>query len=218
MDWRQQVDGYCERLDSGIWAEPINLVTNLAFCLAALWIWPQVRGMIWGQVLAVILFLIGVGSGLFHSFAEAWAGAADVVPIIAYVLVYIALSHRIYWGHSWPRTMIWVLLFFPYAAALIPVFQLVPGLGGSAAYAPVPLLIAIHAYLLRHRLPQVARGLAIGVLILCLSILFRSLDEPICGIWPMGTHFLWHILNAVMLMHMIAVYRAHMLAAGGAGR
>ncbi|MCG7573644.1 ceramidase domain-containing protein [Phaeobacter sp. CNT1-3] len=214
----EHIDSYCERLDASFWAEPVNFVTNAAFMLAALYVWPQVRGMIWGQVLAVILFVIGVGSALFHSFAQTWAAIADVVPILIYVLVYIALSHRVYWQHSRPKTALFLVLFVPYVALTLPLFQMVPGLGSSAAYAPIPLLIFIHAALLRRRLPQVARGLAIGASILCASILARVLDEPMCGIWPMGTHFMWHILNAAMLMHMILVYRAHMLAAGQAGR
>lgn len=214
----EHIDSYCERLDASFWAEPVNFVTNAAFILAALYVWPQVRGMIWGQVLAVILFVIGVGSALFHSFAQIWAAIADVVPILIYVLVYIALSHRVYWQHSWPKTALFLVLFVPYVALTLPLFQMVPGLGSSAAYAPIPLLIFIHAFLLHRRLPQVARGLAIGAAILCASILARVLDEPMCGIWPMGTHFMWHILNAAMLMHMILVYRAHMLAAGQAGR
>ena len=214
----EPIDGYCERLDPGLWAEPVNFLTNVAFMFAAIWIWPGLRGMIWGQVLTVNLFVIGLGSALFHSVAQGWAAIADVVPILTYVLIYIALSHRVYWGHSWRRTAVYLVLFVPFVAATLPLFQLVPGLGSSATYAPVPLLILLHAILLRRQLPQVARGLAIGAGILCLSILMRAIDEPLCPVWPLGTHFMWHILNAVMLMHMIAVYRAHMLAATRAER
>ena len=98
-------------------------------------------------------------------------------------------------------------LFFPYAAATVPLFAMVPGLGGSAGYAPVPLLIFAYAVALRHRLPEVAKGLAIGAGILVLSILFRALDMGVCTGWPLGTHFMWHILNAVMLGWMIEVLR-----------
>jgi hypothetical protein len=40
----------------------------------------------------------------------------------------------------------------------------------------------------------------------------RTLDEPFCATFPIGTHFLWHLLNALMLGWMIEVYRRHMLA------
>jgi len=72
MDWTQAVDQYCERMGPEFWAEPVNAVTNLAFVLAALVVWPRAVGL--GRVLAVILVAIGIGSFLFHTFAQPWAG------------------------------------------------------------------------------------------------------------------------------------------------
>ena len=218
MDWMQEINAYCERTDAGYWAEPVNALTNLAFVIAAAVMWPRVRGLPLGQALCCVLAVIGVGSWLFHTHAQVWSALADVIPILIYVLLYIYTANRAYWRmRPWPALGV-TALFFPYAAALVPLFQMVPGLGSSAAYAPVPLLIAIYAVLLRRRLPEVARGLAIGVVILVLSLVARTLDQPLCYIIPGGTHFLWHILNAVMLGWMIEVYRRHMLAGAGARR
>ena len=91
-------------------------------------------------------------------------------------------------------------------------------LGSTRGYVPVPILILIYAYLLQRKLPDVARGLTIGVGILLASMGARWADEPLCHMHPMGTHFLWHILNAVMLAWMIEVYRRHMLAGRRAKR
>lgn len=211
MDWLQEIDGYCERLGPEYWAEPINAVTNAAFILAALILWPRTRGIVIARVLVVILASIGVGSYLFHTHAQVWAALADVAPIVGYILIYIFAVNRHVWGLSLVPALALTVLFFPYAAATVPLFQMVPGLGGSAAYAPVPLLICIYAVLLRHRAPDTARGLAIGATILAVSIAFRALDEPVCGAVPMGTHFMWHILNAIMLGWMIEVLRRHIL-------
>ena len=41
MDLTRQMDLYCERLDPGFWAEPLNAVTNLSFILAALFCWAM---------------------------------------------------------------------------------------------------------------------------------------------------------------------------------
>ncbi|WP_137701452.1 ceramidase domain-containing protein [Marimonas lutisalis] len=220
MDWTASVDGYCERLDATFWAEPLNASTNLAFVLAAAVMAWRLRGarlpLAWALV--AVLAAIGVGSFLFHTVAQRWAGLADVLPILLYILVYIYATHRDFWGMGrWPALGM-AALFVPYAAALAPVFGLIPGLGSSAGYAPVPLLIFIHAGLLRHRAPATAHGLAIGAGILVVSILFRSLDQPLCAVWPLGTHPVWHLLNAVMLGWMIEVYRRHCLEAAGRGR
>ncbi|MBT52927.1 MAG: hypothetical protein CMF72_05940 [Mameliella sp.] len=216
MDWTRAVDGYCERMGPEFWSEPMNAVTNAAFVLAAVILWRRTFGL--GRVMCVILGVIGVGSFLFHTFAQPWAGVADVVPILVFVLLYIFAANRDFWGMSvWPALGA-AALFVPFAAVTAPLFGLIPGLGGTASYAPVPLLIAIYAVLLRHRARDTARGLAIGVAILLLSMTARILDDPLCGVLPIGTHFVWHLLNATMLGWMIAVWTRHVLAARQAGR
>ena len=214
----RQIDGYCERLDASFWAEPVNAVTNAAFLVAAWVMWRRVRGQGEGlaTALVAILALIGIGSFLFHTFAQIWAALADTLPILAFILVYIFAINRDVWQMRPWLALGLTLLFLPYAAATAPLFGLVPGLGGSSAYAPVPLLILIYAFLLRRRAPATARGLVAGAMVLCLSILFRALDEPLCGVLPGGTHFLWHILNALMLAWMIEVYHRHLAAARSA--
>lgn len=216
MDWTAAVDAYCERLGPAFWAEPVNAMTNAAFLVAAVMVWPGARGV--ERVLAVILFAIGVGSFLFHTVAQAWAGMADVAPILLFILVYVYAANRHFWG--WPAwaSALGAAAFVPYAAALARVFGHVPWLGSSAGYAPVPVLIYAYVFALRRRAPGTARGLAIGATILVVSLAARTLDEPLCGAIPVGTHFLWHVLNAVMLGWMIVVLRRHRLAGGAAGR
>jgi hypothetical protein len=211
MDWNAQVDGYCERLDPGFWAEPVNALTNAAFLIAALIMAARLRGarLPLANALVAILAVIGIGSFLFHTFATRWAGVADVLPILVYILVYIYTANHAYWGLRALPALGLTALFFPYAAVMVPVFTWAGVGGGSAGYAPVPLLILIYAALLRQRLPQVARGLAIGAGILILSLTFRTIDMPVCSGFPLGTHFLWHVLNGLMLGWMIEVYRRH---------
>jgi hypothetical protein len=104
-------------------------------------------------------------------------------------------------------------LVIPWLGLLTPVFAQLAPFRDSAMYWPIPLLIGLYAIALRRRLPRVAAGLAIGVAILCLSLTARSLDEPLCDVLPLGTHWAWHLLNATMLAWMIEVLRRHRLEA-----
>jgi hypothetical protein len=70
----------------------------------------------------------------------------------------------------------------------------------------VPILILAYAGLIARRKPAVARGLAAGAGMLALSLLFRTVDAAVCTTFPLGTHFLWHLVNALMLWWMIAVF------------
>ncbi|MGH1447668.1 MAG: ceramidase domain-containing protein [Cognatishimia sp.] len=212
MDWTRQVDGYCERLDPSFWAEPINAVTNGAFLVVAVIMWRRSQGLPLARRLCAVLFAIGVGSFLFHTYAQTWAGLADTLPILIFVLLYIFTATKAYWQQSTWRSLGITALFFPYAAALVPLFQMIPDIGGSAAYGPVPLLIALYAYGLRNRFPATAKRLAIGTALVTTSLLIRTVDAPLCTAIPMGTHFMWHLLNAVALGWMIETYRRHMLA------
>lgn len=220
MDWTRAIDAYCERTDASYWSEPLNAVSNAAFLIAAFVMWRRCRGagLPLANLLITFLALIGVGSYLFHTFATAWASTADVVPIGLFILTYLFAVNLHFWRLGVWQALGLTALFVPYAAATVPPFALIPGLGSSAGYAPVPLLIGIYAVLLRRRAPRTARGLAIGAGILIVSLIFRTLDAPLCMALPAGTHFLWHILNAAMLGWMIETHRAHMLAERRAGR
>ncbi|WOI56875.1 ceramidase domain-containing protein [Palleronia sp. LCG004] len=205
MDWTAPIDIYCERLSASYWAEPVNAFTNLAFIVVALWLWPKSRGI--EAVLCAILFAIGIGSWLFHTHATAWAALADTVPIGIFILTYVFAANRRYFGWSVAISMLGVVVFALWLAVGGAIFARLPGFDISASYWPVPAGILLYAALLRRRLPQVARGLAIGAAILTLSLVFRSLDHPLCSALPTGTHFAWHLFNAVMLGWMITVLR-----------
>ncbi|MEL6566394.1 MAG: ceramidase domain-containing protein [Pseudomonadota bacterium] len=218
MEMLREIDGYCERLGPGYWAEPVNALTNAAFVLAALWMWRRSVGVPMARALAVVLFAIGVGSYLFHTHAQVWAAIADVVPIAVFILLYLFAVNRDVWGMPLWAALLGTVLFLPYAAVTIPLWQTVPVFGVSAGYMPVPTLILIYAALLWSRWPQVARGFVIGAGILLLSLTARSVDETLCAQLPLGTHFAWHILNGIMLGWMIEVYRRHALEGGRVAR
>lgn len=209
MAWLDAVDGYCERLTPGYWAEPVNAVTNLAFVVAAAVMWRRTAGLPLARAMVLVLAAIGVGSYLFHTHANRVTGVMDVIPIVAFILLYVFAASRDFLRLTPWRTGLATVAFLPYAAATVPLWSMVPGLGSSAGYAPVPVLILFYAWLLRRRAPATAQGLAAGAGLLVLSLVFRTVDEPLCGVWPMGTHFLWHLLNAVMLGWMINVYVRH---------
>ncbi|MEJ8561148.1 ceramidase domain-containing protein [Yoonia sp. GPGPB17] len=217
MDWFEQVDGYCERTDFTYWSEPLNAVTNIAFIIAAVILWRRSAGVPLARVLTAVLFMIGVGSYLFHTHATIWALLLDVAPIGAFILIYLfAVNRDIVRMRGWVAFLA-TLGFFPYAAAVIWMTEQVLFLAISNFYWTVPLLLIIYAVPLRRR-PGIASGFMIGAAILTTSITLRSVDEMLCETITFGTHFLWHVLNGIMLGWMIHVYTRHMLATDRAGR
>ncbi len=205
----EQVIAYCERGDFGFWAEPVNALSNAAFLIAAVLVWRQTAGLPLARALAVVLVAIGLGSFLWHTFATRWAGLADVLPILVFILLYLYTATRDFL--RLPALVAWgaVALFLPYAAAFgWALGQVVPGLGANAVYFSVAVLIAAYGLWLKGS--PTGRGLLIGAGLLCASLGFRMADAAVCDVFPLGTHFLWHILNGVMLGWMIRVYCRHM--------
>lgn len=212
MDWFRTMDGYCERTGAAFWAEPVNALSNAAFLLAALGAWrlATVRRDRAGQALALILAAIGIGSFLFHTVAQFWAMLADVVPIQIFILAYLGVATVRFFRTPWWAGVLAISAFIPLSSTGTRLIEAAVGsLNGSAGYAPVPILIAAYALALGRRAPEVARGLAIGAGLLALSLTFRTVDDAICAAWPLGTHFLWHMLNATMLWWMIRVLVMH---------
>ena len=218
MNLSKPIDIYCERLDIGIWAEPINAVTNVAFILASIFMWLRCKNLVEGRILSFLLFSIGCGSFLFHTFAQTWAAILDVAAILIFILTYIFIANRRFLAWSKMVSLIGVILFFPYQLLLANILSNIQFFGSSVQYIPVAILIFIYSGLLRKTEPNLSRGLLIGATILCLSIVFRIIDEPLCSILSVGTHFVWHILNAIMLSWMIEILRRHMLAGYSVGR
>jgi len=214
VDWTRPINAYCERLDAAYWAEPVNAVTNAAFIVAAFVMWRRLGDapLPLARLLVIVLGLIGVGSFLFHTHAQAWAALADVVPILCFVLIYIYAANRGFWRTGRLAALFGTGVAVALSVALVPLLALIPVAGGSAGYLPLPLLIAGYGLALRVRAPRTARNLLLGAGLLVASLTMRSIDGLSCALFPIGTHFGWHLLNALMLGWMIELYRRHMLA------
>jgi hypothetical protein len=208
MDWFRAVNSYCERTDAGYWSEPLNALSNAAFLVAAALAWRMARraGDRPAQVLAAILAAIGLGSYLFHTHARVWALLADVIPIQVFILAYLGIATVRFFAVPWWAGVLAAAAFVPASAGAAALIRdLVGPLNGSVGYVPVPLLILAYAGLLARLAPATARGLALGAALLAVSLFFRTIDAAVCRVWPAGTHFLWHLLNGLMLGWMIAV-------------
>lgn len=197
---------YCERLDMGFWAEPVNALTNLFFLIAATLAYRMIRQMPCrlktpALLLAAILFIIGIGSFLWHTLATPWSGAADVLPILMFNLLYVFFFFRDVLGFGAKAGGLAVA---GYLGGSVLLYQFLDPRWwhGSVGYLSTVLMLIVMGALLRH---PVARLYWMTVAIFTLSLTFRSLDAAACDLIPFGTHFLWHTLNAVTLFLLIRV-------------
>jgi ceramidase len=198
-----RIDLYCERTDPGFWAEPANALTNAAFLIAAAIVWRHAAGAPPAQardarLLAALIGLIGLGSFLFHTLATVWAAWLDQGAIALYIYVFLWLFLARVAGLSWWAALGGLGVFAVASRALTAPFP--PGsLNGSYAYLPALLALGVLAADARRRRRPGAARLAAAAGVFAVSIVLRSVDHTLCESWPLGTHFGWHCLNAVVL-------------------
>ncbi len=202
--WFDPIDLYCERLDAGFWAEPINAVSNLAFVFAGLWGLSVIRragGDRFERALAWWVVAIGIGSFLFHTFANRITIWADIIPIATFVLAYTLYALNRFARFGWLVSVLGVIAF--YAAGLFLVSRLPEGTGeatnGTIGYLPALLAFPVMGAIFLRRGSAAGWYILVAGVIFLASATFRMIDPPVCGSFPLGTHFLWHTLNGAML-------------------
>lgn len=194
------VDYYCERTAPGLWNEPLNAFTNLAFIVSAYFLWRRARAT--GAVKAgpcttvpiALLFLTGLGSLALHVTATRLGALFDTIALSACLLATV-LAGAIRWL-SWRW---WAALAWPAGMALLAVaagrWIDLPGasyLGALATGAALAVLLVLRGH-------HAWQWLAGALLIFLPSYALRTVDLPLCETLPHGTHFAWHVLNAVVL-------------------
>jgi len=212
MDWFATVDIYCERTTPLFWAEPVNALSNAAFPLAAAWAAVTAKSratppIIW--LLIAMAALIGPGSFLFHTFANGWSELADTLPIWSFVALFVFVAIHRFSGVK-PGRLVAIALGI---AALLTLVFLAMGegaatdgaapapsvLNGSEQYAPALIALIVFSVVTWRRNHPMRPWIFAALLTFAVSLFMRTIDLRVCSALPVGTHFLWHLLNGLMI-------------------
>ncbi len=195
-------DIYCERTGPEYWSEPANAITNFAFIISAIMIAFLVRQQIrqgnrdiasW--VFCALIFAIGVGSWLFHTHATRWALLSDIIPIAIFILLYTWYALRRFAEAPVVVCGIGVLIVLGISRA-VPELT---GFQGGSYVAALLALVVIGGYLRFMKSHIAGTALLAAAAVFFVSLSLRTIDLPLCSRFPLGTHFAWHLLNAVVL-------------------
>jgi hypothetical protein len=190
---------YCERTGDGLFDEPVNAVTNAVFFVAAWGAWSLAKNR---KVLSAELWVmiglsvaVGVGSTLWHTFPKDWVWPLDVVPILLFQLCFIWVYGRRQVGLG-PAVVALVLLMYVGVALLGRQYTV---WNSVLIYAPA-LLLSLAVGLYHWRVgKQEPFVLLAGAGFFGFALFFRTIDNWVCPSWPLGTHFLWHLFNGLVV-------------------
>jgi Ceramidase len=223
MDWNTtKVFSYCERGgDPAFWAEPLNAISNGAFIIAGLIAAFQLArskredSAAFEWLLIVLVLAIGTGSFLFHTYATVWSIPFDTIPISLFMLGYLGYALRRFVGLPWLAVIAALVVFYfsidlvrgiRCSNELLPVTQAAGKrcFNGTLGYTPAFAALLIVGVVLLVKRHAAAVYLLGAAAVFLLSMTFRTLDIELCALTrldgrPLGTHFLWHIFNAVVL-------------------
>jgi len=190
---------YCERHGAGLFAEPLNAMTNTGFFLAAYGIYRLIKKnnlSDWEYyALCILAVFIGSGSFLWHTARATCTLLLDALPVFMFLGLVFYLLFRILFTRIVPALVGFMLL-----AAIEIAFSALSEevLNGSLKYIINALAFGFLMVRINRRYGRYFTIQAL--LILCLytlAIVSRTIDKAVCPYLPIGTHFIWHGINAL---------------------
>jgi hypothetical protein len=204
MDWFETVDAYCERMAPGFGAEPVNMLTGLAFLAVGVFAYrrapaPEDRHA------AAALGLVGLASAMQHGFALALTFQVDMAANLLYLTLLGVLMLRRLAGLGAAAALAGAMagVALAYAAGQSPVLRQILGVGVDM-FLLLLIVILAAALALRARDQSMAGRIALAGAVLAAGLPFRFLDAGLCPDWPLGTHGLWHLFNAASAALLLA--------------
>jgi hypothetical protein len=180
--------------------EPLNAFSNIVFFIVAWTAWRfgnRLHALSPGlRVLIGLSLCVGAGSMTWHTFATPWALYLDVVPILLFQLVFLWLYCRLVVGLS-RVSVVFFLLGFLLVGLWLGQYR--EWLNGVLFYAPILVVFLTIGVYHRLRARHERYIMLVCALFFCVALFCRTIDLIVCRRLPIGTHFLWHILNGFVV-------------------
>jgi hypothetical protein len=192
------LDFYCERTDPSFWSEPVNAISNLLFIIIGVYYLRMEKRTSFSSYLSCLSITVGVGSFLFHTFANQITMWMDILPITLVVLSFVAYSLRSIFQHNYFKI---ITVFIIFCLGLI-FFHVNPikVLSNSQTYIYILSWLIIFILLANS---NVKKYYALASLFFSLAITSRILDLYLCDQFTIGTHFLWHTFSSIVIYYLI---------------
>jgi len=197
--------GICERQAVGMMAEPLNVLSSLAFMVVAVWIYrfyhrheDLERRWIWDiHALTFLCFIIGINSVIFHAFPTPTTELMDTLAIVMFIVIYFwSVLFRIGRCNFFQAAVCFIAFV---GGSHILVHQFPRALNDSIGYLSSMMALIVIALHLHLRARPSSQHFMLAAIVGVCSLFCRAIDKEICPQFEFGSHFLWHTLNATLL-------------------
>ncbi len=189
---------YCESYQHLWLNEPLNIISNLSFFVGAYYLYKLARNKKYNKNVSIfltgIMVILGLGSLAWHSHRTTLTLLSDELPIYIFIIfAFYFLIQSLTKKHTLTvTTLFFTILVYYLLFAYIPVLNLFQG---SLHYVFALCIFFVINTLIIHKFGS-SYSFTFPLSILVIALIFRMIDISLCPIFPIGTHFLWHILVA----------------------
>jgi hypothetical protein len=192
----------------------MNAWSNGAFLIAAIAGWrllslsPNAKAHRTIRALTLLAALAGIGGYLFHRSDAPYAKWGETVPILAFMLLYVWLLLRRFFHWNF---VIAIPVLALYAAAVYWLETRAPGSApfGRAMNLPTLVLFLLAAIGFLLRLREAFWPMLWALVLLLASSVASTAGAQICPLLGLGTHVIWHLLDALLLYLLLRLAVLH---------
>lgn len=198
---------YCENGIGLFYTQPVNTISNIVIFISAYFSYQLVRTYhiknLIIRILPLIIVLAAIGSILWHGIPNLLTNFADLVPLSAVVLV----SFFFLLDKCLPnKSLVWALLFAFILIEFPFIFDIFPSFNGLLPYS-IALILGLFVFFVSFRkYKELAPQLIFIILLFTVALFFRTIDHTVCSKLSIGTHSVWHILNALVFYLLIRFF------------
>ena len=180
----------------------LDVWSNLAYVAAAIFSINYILKS--GKTHSLTLFfsgltlLIGLGSSLFHSYQTGWAQLSDVIPCWTFMMTYIGSALYYMLNISKTRTFFYMPAFSA-SLAFTGTFHLE---APSVPWIPAGIMLWILSAGLYNRGRQSYYSIGAGAMCFTVGLTLKHINPWMIGHLGIGTHWLWHLVTALMLVYL----------------
>jgi hypothetical protein len=121
----------------------------------------------------------------------------DMVAIVAFINVFFISTMVRIVRCGWFETAVCYMAFAGSTHILVNTFP--NAMNDSIAYLSTMTTLILIALYLNLKRRNTARMFLVAAILGVVSLFFRAIDNAVCVEVPIGTHFLWHSLNATLI-------------------
>ena len=203
-DWNQNLDLYCERITTGLMAEPLNVYSNVAFLIAAFFVWRfgKKNELMGGAetLLVVLMVLVAIGSTLFHMLSNRWSMVADLAPLLLFQSLFVFQYGKYiarHDNHPWIKAFFMVLI---YVGSVYLISQSpIETYNGAITFLPALIFLVLFAIYHSRKARKKNFAIWLSVIFFFCALAMRSVDLEVCEFQVSGTHYGWHIGAALSM-------------------